>query len=118
MTFMSIPVYVEVETNDEKFIHFPTEIGASGTWYKGCPQTQLDPGEPEGYEVNSIRLDLTPDIHPYMLPSASICVYLEGRQFYCELPADYMDGDVIFLDSDGLEEAVTEWMNEYERGVV
>lgn len=110
MTFVRIPVDVEVEISDEKFIHFPTEIGASGKWHQGYPETQLDPGESEGYEVDNIRLTPTPDLHPYMLPSASICVYLNGDPYYCELPADYMDGDVIYLGSNSLMEAAAEWM--------
>lgn len=113
MTFSRMPVVCEVKNDYENPIFVATELGAHGIWYDGYQETRLDPGEAEGYEVDSIRLASTPELHSHMLPCACISVHLDGNEFVCELSPNYREGDVIHLDSDRLMKAAAQWMNDH-----
>lgn len=111
-----IPAGVELETEGEVFHYFSAILKVAATWYRGAKETFLDPGEPQGFEVENLQLVVGKEYLYVFNAGISMMVWLGNTGCYFKLEQkEYQEGECIDLDEDRLREVAQRWIAEYEQ---
>lgn len=98
--------------DDDETIEADTTLDVEAQWFRGFPETRLDPGEPAGYEVQASRLNLTADLRGIVTDCARI-VFDNGRAVCIAVnPDEWQRADAVDIDDDELRAELAAYLEE------